>query len=325
MKVYFIGAGATAGTLPLGPNGQQRAPVAARLGETLATIQDWQQHFPALATVVQHLDIPIHKVDLETLWACIDYYAKLAPALPSRAAWSGESPELKRLLLRLYGKTCDAAAEALPTSEDYTLGELATNTIKRGDVVVSFNYDTVVERLIHRLRHPIRMACGAFSDGHVHLVKPHGSASWHIARDIRTSDGAGNPLFESLDEADVANREPLLLGAVPIKSELIREVQDAFGTSTVFETVMSQWRAVTTAVRDATAVVAVGYSFPRDDHYGRFLVKEAMRCRRTSLQLIEFYELPERAASTASAIVETFAVDGGVRLAWRGPVTRANG
>jgi len=193
--------------------------------------------------------------------------------------------------------------------------------IKPGDVVVSFNYDTVVERLIHRLRPPIRMACGSYSDGNVHLVKPHGSASWFIARDIRTSDPAGNPLFESLDEADVANREPLLLGAVPIKSELIREVQDVFGTSTVFETVMSQWRAVTTAIRDATALVAIGYGFPRDDHYGRFLIREALRRPEKPLELIEFYELPERAASTASAIVETFAVDGDVRLAWRGPAS----
>ena len=102
MKVYFIGAGATAGTLPLGPNAQQTAPVAVRFGETLANMPDWERAFPALSDVVQHLGIPIHNVKLETLWACIDYYAKLARALPSPAAWRGESHQLKKLLLRLY-------------------------------------------------------------------------------------------------------------------------------------------------------------------------------------------------------------------------------
>lgn len=325
MKVYFIGAGATAGTLPLGPNKQQTAPVAARFGETLAGMPRWEQDFPALNKVVQHLGIPVRRVDLETLWACMDYYAKLAPALPSPAPWRGESPELKKLLLRLYGKNCDAAAEVLPARNDYTLGNLAANTIKPGDVVVSFNYDTVVERLIRRLGPSIRMACGTFSGGQIHLVKPHGSVSWLIARDIRTSDGSGKPLFDSLDESDVVDHGPLLLGAVPIKSELIREVQGTLGTPSVFETVMSQWRAVTTAVRDATALVAVGYGFPREDHYGRFLVKEGLRHRKKPLELIEFYELPKRAASTASAIVETFMVEGDVRIAWRGPVTRPDG
>jgi hypothetical protein len=99
--------------------------------------------------------------------------------------------------------------------------------------------------------------------------------------------------------------EPLLLGAVPIKSELIREVQEAYFRQ-VWQVVMMQWRLVTRAVRDADSFIIVGYGFPTEDQYGRFLFGEAMRLRAKPPRSIEFYELADRAECTESAIRSAF-------------------
>ena len=75
-----------------------------------------------------------------------------------------------------------------------------------------------------------------------------------------------------------------MLGAVPIKSELIFEVQRFYGLP-VFDVVVQQWKTVVTAVREAEKLIVVGYSFPREDQYGRFLFREAVRLRKNPLKL----------------------------------------
>ena len=85
--------------------------------------------------------------------------------------------------------------------------------------------------------------------------------------------------------------EPLVLGAVPIKSELIEEVQRDHPK--VHETISSQWRETVDALSEATEVVVIGYSFPAEDAYGRFLLSEAVRKRPPNMELpeIRYYSL----------------------------------
>ena len=115
MKVFFFGAGSSRGTLG------EKAPVAAEFGRVLSSkTPSWETEFPKLAKVVHHLKRELPDLGLEPIWTCIDYYDKLQGALdPSPWGRRGTAvPDLKRALLRIYGKDCDLAAEDLPRSDD---------------------------------------------------------------------------------------------------------------------------------------------------------------------------------------------------------------
>src|SRR5947209_2122456 len=132
----------------------------------------------------------------------------------------------------------------------------------------------------------------------------------------------GGPLLNSLDfrKVEPLAHEPLVLGAVPIKSELIREVQYCADFCDVFNTVIGQWKAVTEALRLARRVVVVGYSFPKEDHYGRFLIEAGLRERRSEKLAIEFFELEDKASERMREIADAF--DGHyAHIAYRGPIT----
>ena len=284
--------------------------MAAGFGSQLAKRTPcWASRYPALAGVAEHLGIALPYSCLEQIWTCIDYYAKLRRALPCQP-WLKDAPrELKRALLCLYGQTCDRAADDLPLPGKYTLSDLVTKELERGDVVVSFNYDTLFERLAIQHRHALRRFSGELRRDVVNFVKPHGSTSWCLdlneGRLISAADD-GSPLLDSLAEEEVDDRRgPFLLGAVPIKSELIREVQLQYGVPEVFETFVSQWKAVVAAVSRADLITVVGYKFPPEDQYGRFLLAEGVRLRSKSVK-VEYYELERCREETERSIRGAF-------------------
>lgn len=307
MREFFFGAGASAGTF------RGRVPVASAFGATLARLdRNWQTLYPAIDAVTRHLQRPLPELDLETIWTCLDYYSKLEEAIPRQRTWFDEGHHMKRALLRLYGRRCDRLAEKLPLRSAFTLPGLIKG-LRPKDLVVSFNYDTIVERIASRCRVNLQTSGVGRrpTKGATLFAKPHGSTAWRMdfrSNTLQLSDASGRPLLDSLESSAVAKGiEPLVLGAVPIKSELIREVQHCWPD--VFRTVTSQWRAVIDGLRRAKSVVVVGYSFPPEDQYGQFMLREAMllrkRARRPKL-VVEFYELPGLASERVAAIRRAF-------------------
>ncbi len=273
-------------------------PLARNFGQFLSKQPGFLKKYPNLARAAHHAGRELSKIGLDDLWTCLDYYAKLSGvdgALPDRDWLWPAVKELKgQALLWLYGRRCDAAADSLPASDEYTLGDILKNRIEVGDVIVSFNYDTIVERLAKRFNQPVRH-CGGAPCGVVKFVKPHGSASWRLRHLLRTVID-GDPVLDSL--AEDMNNDPLLLGAVPIKSELLREIQAYYKSSEVFSVIMHQWRGVVEAVRDADELVVVGYSFPKEDQYGSYLFREACRQRGTKpIRRIEYYNKDDQEES----------------------------
>ncbi len=115
--------------------------------------------------------------------------------------------------------------------------------------------------------------------------------------------------------------EPLLLGAVPIKSELIREVQCS--RPDIFNLVMRHWLVLCYAVATCETLIIAGYSFPKEDLYGRFLFEEAIRFReswKTGPLRVELYEHANAEALVAREVVRVLKPD---TLALRGPVKGA--
>jgi hypothetical protein len=233
--------------------------------------------------------------------------------------------ELKASLLGLYGRSCDEVADELALSNDYKLGEVIEQMMS-GDTLVSFNYDTLAERLFQKRQNNnlmLRHCPSPPPPGVVRLVKPHGSVSWDL-RSLGPNVTDGEPALTSFDDAAVLKGEvdPLLLGAVPIKSELIVEVQCCCRTPRVYDVIRDQWRAVAEAVRDAERLVVLGYSFPKEDSYGRFFLGEAVRERIEGLR-VDIYDLRSRESEIKCSICQAFGGELPIKLQFRGEVTPA--
>jgi hypothetical protein len=298
---FLFGAGASRGSLD-----PFVAPVSKEFGKVLsAECPRWRTDYPAILTAVEHLRLDQADWALEPVWSCIDWYAKLQGALPLGRPWVNEGPQIKKALLEVYGTRCDAAAARV--DRDSTIAKIFREEMSSGDVLVSFNYDTIAEHVAEREGKTLWSSPPGGRG--IKFAKPHGSTSWTM--DLRSGtvtwkSPAGRPLLASLSALDVdCSREPLLLGAVPIKSELIKEVQARIPA--VFDVIIGQWRTVVEAMRDAATIVVVGYSFPSEDVYGRFLIQEGLRLRRRRGDLrVEFFELDRFSRDRKEEIKKVF-------------------
>jgi len=79
-------------------------------------------------------------------------------------------------------------------------GIFSREKCRSGDIVISFNYDTVVERLARRFGLTFRHVRGRSHES-IKFLKPHGSASWPLHAAHTSLEG--EPLLESL-AADIA-------------------------------------------------------------------------------------------------------------------------
>ena len=322
MKAFFFGAGCSYGTL----QNYYACPISKDFGKYLERLNAWNR-YTDLRKAAEHLDYRgrLSEIGLEELWSLIDHYAKFSDkrgpgGFLSEPPWLWDAEcELKRALIRLCGAACVDAAKAIRRTSDCTLVDLLLNQVRPGDVVVSFNWDTLVERLAKKFGLTFTHSRGRPTKC-IEFAKPHGSASWQVGS-IRLEHLRGRPLLDPLVENDITPgkswTEPLLLGAVPMKSELIFEVQKCYAPH-VFTVIMNQWQAVVEAVRTAGTIVVLGYGFPKEDEYGRFFCKEGVRQRHRPLKRVEYYNVSRE---SGCAIREVFGEE--AKVVWKGPVTPA--
>lgn len=321
MKAFFFGAGCSYGTL----QNYNACPTSETFGEYLEHSNGWRDYgnLRQVAEYLGYKDKTLSKINLEDLWSFIDHYAKFGGFLPSRKSWSQNDAicELKRAILRLCGSACEKTVRRIPKTSPCTIIKILKQ-VEPGDVIVSFNWDTLVERLAKKFftsNWTLIHCDGLPSKKQVKFAKPHGSVSWRVGCPEPFILPC-KPVLEPIKEAQVRpgypRSEPLPLGAVPLKSELVSEVQAAYGASDVFQLIMKQWRAVLDAVRDADTIVVLGYRFPKEDEYGRFFFKEGMRQRQRGKPLtqIECYSKGRK-----HGIRDVFGRT--PRIQWKGPVT----
>ena len=143
--------------------------------------------------------------------------------------------DLHRAVLDAYALTDERAG--VPMAADFTLKRLL-GALMPGDALISFNWDTAAEHVAVKLGLDLVPAGCAGAKDRVRLIKPHGSVSWPhcIASPGSTEctvlwEDSGAPRFRPMKPEDVSPgspghfHEPLVLDAVPIKSELLAEVQ----------------------------------------------------------------------------------------------------
>jgi len=327
MRLFICGAGTTIGTLGL--------PGVAGFGLALAKkVPNWRSELPTLAAVVDALE-PAHRRtehdwDLDAAWTHLDYLAKLHKALETMHFPSSASHALHAALVAVYGNLeLGRVRSAHDAGHAFTLSD-ELRRMTSGDVVVSFNWDVLVEALLlHHLRNTpnvrvIQSPHNLLKDC-VEFAKPHGSFAWN-RYDLGAIDDNMGPKLGPIPTPDEVlwtehepdlkkKKEPLLLGAVPIKSELIAEVdrpQHAI--------VMAQWATFLRSLTEADEICVLGYSFPKEDGYGRFLMREAIRRRTRPIKHVDLYEVAGRVPLVRDAIVEVLGVSP-KDVADRGPMT----
>lgn len=311
----IFGAGASAGTAGL--------PASRDFGAELARARaHWARAFPHLARLVRSLPGSRRGGwDLSQAWTRLDYLDRLGWALDDSFDRAAASVELRRALLTVYGRHGPDLARRVARGHSQTARDLLRE-VSPGDVLISFNYDVLLEHLaravgLHLVQAPCE-ACPRRAHRCVQLVKPHGSLSWRVevgrrGTRVQWRGSQGAPLQRPLRPEQVnAGSRPLVVGAVPIKAELLHEPRQGAEASPVHEVIVAQWRSALAAVRRAERAVVLGYSFPPEDQYAAFLFREAARARRRPLR-VEFFEVEAQAEVTAGRLLDVF----GVWPTWR--------
>lgn len=332
MKVFIIGSGATFGTLSSSCPTMQGFGTALH-GRLAAQGKRLEDKYPELAKVVADL-WPEQKDrgsawHLAHVWTRIDYFSKF-PALRCGGDYGARASfELRAALLEVYGSELLEELDGLLASgRGFTLLDIVAE-VRPGDVVVSFNWDVAFEKIAARMGLNLVQAPHLVTTG-VRFIKPHGSVSWrhYLSGECRVDKGSTSAPSTSPMQADEVIShcingsagdcvEPFVIGAVPIKSELIKEAQREHPE--VYFILMDQWRCLMDALEEADEVIVAGYNFPDDDVYGRFLIKEAIAKKGRLFRRLYFYELDKAEATMRSRLNEIFRP--GTTQIFRGPVT----
>ncbi len=295
-KVLILGAGSTIGTL--GRKNLGAVGFIERLGEVFP---DWKREYGDIVAAHQNCRSP----NLDKIWRHVDYAGKLVRSLQDTPAYPDVSGQLRRALLLAYG--LEKEMQDVDLRSDFDLGtEIAC--LKEGDALVSFNWDTVAETIAKERGIPLVAAGPVIYEHAVNLLKPHGSLSWldrgtgHSV--VWREPSTGRPLLKPMTMGRDSYPQPLVLGAVPIKDELIKETQP---NHDLYALIADQWAGVVNAVARASEIVVLGYGFPPEDDYGRFLFSEAAR-RQLRDPEFSFYAGDEDKAreQVKSAIEEIF-------------------
>jgi hypothetical protein len=308
MKAVILGTGATIGTL---------GKIGGVIGfeKRLTEIHPrWKRDYPDLERAIRDCkNNNEEKIDLDKLWTRIDYYSKFSnilKILDFDEYGPKASIDLRKAILNIYSFK-EEINQICTSRKDFTL-KLELRELRRGDALISFNWDTLAENIVMKmLWKNLVQVPDPDSGRHIRLIKPHGSVSW-----VHKSDGnvifqeGSKTLLSPMTEKDVHNghngAEPLVLGTVPVKSELLREIQKCHPK--VFETISYQWSETLKVISQAEEVVVLGYSFPKEDTYGRFLLQEAVRKRLKNDELpkVRYYALPDDRCKIEKAFREIF-------------------
>lgn len=144
--------------------------------------------------------------------------------------------------------------------------KLLKNHIRSKDVVVSFNYDTVFE---HSLPGSKRWAYEGLEDttGALRILKPHGSINWEAGSPITRNEDTDRPVIVAPTHLKfVATANPPDGGSLAGYLDQSPEIQEV-------------WAKMEEHMRQAKALVFLGYSFPVADLYFSSILRSVLADR----------------------------------------------
>jgi hypothetical protein len=317
MKVVILGTGSTSGTFAAvgGVDGFVRR---------LATVNPaWEQAYGDLRSAIVDCGGALDSVGLDAVWTRLDYSSKFRLILGSDYG-PDAAIQLRQAIADAYSFSNELTTLCAST-KDFSLKRVLAG-VSAGDAIISFNWDTVAETVFTTMLGR-ELVQAPHPSGHsgVRLIKPHGSLSWIHRHDAPVVFREGSrPILQAMASRDIFQRsggfaQPLILGAVPIKSELLAEIQKS--QASLHETVADQWREAIDVISRADAIEVVGYRFPPEDGYGRFLLCEALRRRPHGalLPVLGYFSLERDRGKFEQAFRDIFG--SGVNYTYEGPVT----
>jgi len=178
--------------------------------------------------------------------------------------------EVRAMARRLIGAECSAFLQSadVETERWGPYQRWMHGLVQSGDSIITFNYDLVLELLCRKLAHVNVQLPGPRTVHGVPVLKLHGSVNWRRI---------GTDRFEAqgLESAHCCRCESSEL-AIATPGRTKREISWEFD---------SLWAMAAKAIRNAEAVVFLGYRFPPSDAMARGEILGALKQNQTTLPI----------------------------------------
>jgi hypothetical protein len=155
--------------------------------------------------------------------------------------------------------------------------EFATKHLNPTDIVITFNWDVTLERGLYDRDETFWIPyfySRNKSEKDFVILKPHGSIDWFkkSARPEKARKGAQYldketcvyPYFTFAKNPELSMLQPIIVPPVTAK-----EFE--------FDCLKKTWRSVYRAISDATELIVIGYSLPKEDQFARLVFRRAIR------------------------------------------------
>ena len=180
--------------------------------------------------------------------------------------------------------------------------ELLDRMIRRGNVIVTTNWDTLIERACNARDVPYRL-WGAPADSELTILKLHGSIDWLLRKDAKRSpvSKVTYASLEDLENSERARHRPLQKAPV-IRTRVERPgalwqtikgstrnpymITMAPGKADSLGPLLDLWSAAYRGISAARVLEVVGYSMPDDDVEIRTLLRAGVLRGTSDPQLI---------------------------------------
>lgn len=143
--------------------------------------------------------------------------------------------------------------------------------LQLGDVVITFNWDLLVEDALYDLNKKWKYD---LQNGSICILKPHGSLDWFDSSQVTIQRDLVFPLNDAFKRIQVFKRfrpPRLSTPAVPV---ILPPVSNK---KIEYDELQSIWRGAWLALRHASEIYILGYSLPPEDLHARFTIRSAIR------------------------------------------------
>lgn len=154
--------------------------------------------------------------------------------------------------------------------------------LKDDDTIITFNYDTAVERIAKMAGKPFPAMPGSYQSGQPQLIKLHGSADWH-------KDGA---VIKQMDRA--------FLDDVEIAIGMPGNGKSKLTENALFETL---WTSARRAIEEAGFISIIGYSMPETDNNARMMILDSVAKGRDTIRRLNLVLGPDMGAIRAKRMM----------------------
>lgn len=146
------------------------------------------------------------------------------------------------------------------------------NSLTRDDTIITFNYDTAVERISDLVKRPLPRNPGSYKADLPALIKLHGSIDWYRK------------------EADVVQAQDAYVEDCEVAIGMPGNAKSKITETKLFENL---WTRAIQAIREAAYVSIVGFSMPETDNNARIMILNSMAKGRDSIQRVNLVLGPD--------------------------------